>query len=161
MQSTGSCVLLTFRIKAQLSEVGLVGGSSADSNCQVRCGASAFRGIFSSCGRNRVPRCSCTSQVVPVSGKTGENLDELEEAIVLQQELMGLTAHSRRRAQAYVLESGLDPSKGRYLNVIVKDGTLRVRFQDASGSRVARLFVSLSVDNAPWIFPPFRKVLGS
>ncbi|AXB75838.1 translation initiation factor IF-2 [Novosphingobium sp. P6W] len=65
-------------------------------------------------------------QDVEVSAKTGKGLDELIEKILLQAEVMELTANPDREAEATVIEAKLDKGKGPLASVLVNRGTLRV-----------------------------------
>ncbi|KAF9600571.1 hypothetical protein IFM89_010057 [Coptis chinensis] len=63
-------------------------------------------------------------QVVEVSAVTKAGLDKLEEALLLQAELMDLKARIDGPAQAYVVEARLDRGRGPMATAIVKAGTL-------------------------------------
>ncbi|KAM7491455.1 hypothetical protein LguiA_034376 [Lonicera macranthoides] len=63
-------------------------------------------------------------QVVEVSAVTKAGLDKLEEALLLQAELMDLKARIDGSAQAYVVEARLDRGRGPLATAIVKAGTL-------------------------------------
>ncbi|CAK9163026.1 unnamed protein product [Ilex paraguariensis] len=63
-------------------------------------------------------------QVVEVSAVTKLGLDKLEEALLLQAEMMDLKARIDGSAQAYVVEARLDRGKGPLATAIVKAGTL-------------------------------------
>jgi translation initiation factor IF-2 len=63
-------------------------------------------------------------QVVPVSGKTGQGMDNLEESILLLSELLDIRAERDGLAEGWVLESTIKPI-GRVATVLVKRGTLR------------------------------------
>ncbi len=63
--------------------------------------------------------------MVPVSAKTGKNIDELLENILLMAELLELKANPNKPARGTVIESKLDPKKGVVASVLVEDGTLR------------------------------------
>jgi translation initiation factor IF-2 len=62
---------------------------------------------------------------VPVSAKTGEGIEDLLEGILLQAELLELTADPERRAQGMVIESSLDKGRGPVATVLVQNGTLK------------------------------------
>ncbi|MDY8107837.1 translation initiation factor IF-2 [Fulvimarina sp. 2208YS6-2-32] len=62
---------------------------------------------------------------VEVSAKTGENLDKLLEAILLQAELIDLKADPNRTAEGVVIEAQLDKGRGPVATVLVQTGTLR------------------------------------
>src|SRR5712691_7172073 len=61
---------------------------------------------------------------VPALKKT--NLDKLEEAILLQAELLDLHANPHRSAEGVVLEAKLERGRGPVATVLVQRGTLRV-----------------------------------
>jgi translation initiation factor IF-2 len=61
-----------------------------------------------------------------VSAKSGKGIDELLEKILLQAELLELTANPDRDATAAVIEAKLDVGKGPVITVLVTRGTLRV-----------------------------------
>ncbi|EJF84276.1 translation initiation factor IF-2 [Bartonella elizabethae Re6043vi] len=61
---------------------------------------------------------------VEVSAKTGQNLDKLLEAILLQAEMLDLKADSERTAEGVVIEAKLDRGRGSVATVLVQKGTL-------------------------------------
>jgi len=63
---------------------------------------------------------------VPVSAKAKTNLDKLEEAILLQAEILELKAPYVGKSSGVVLESRVDPSKGVVATMLVQKGTLDV-----------------------------------
>ncbi|KAL0547024.1 hypothetical protein IC582_016945 [Cucumis melo] len=63
-------------------------------------------------------------QVVCVSALKKTGLDSLEEALLLQAEMMDLKARIDGPAQAYVVEARLDKGRGPLATTIVKAGTL-------------------------------------
>ncbi|PKA46084.1 hypothetical protein AXF42_Ash015375 [Apostasia shenzhenica] len=63
-------------------------------------------------------------QVVEVSAKSKVGLDKLEEALLLQAEMMDLKSRIDGPAQAYVVEARLDRGRGPLATAIVKSGTL-------------------------------------
>jgi translation initiation factor IF-2 len=65
-------------------------------------------------------------QVVEVSATKGINLDKLEEAILLQAELLDLKANTERPAEGAVIEAKLDKGRGPVATVLVQRGTLKV-----------------------------------
>ncbi|HET9483268.1 MAG TPA: translation initiation factor IF-2 [Xanthomonadales bacterium] len=60
----------------------------------------------------------------PVSAKTGEGVDALLDAILLQAEVMELRAVAEARASGVVVESALDKGRGPVATVLVQQGTL-------------------------------------
>ncbi len=61
-----------------------------------------------------------------VSAKTGQGIDDLLDKVVLQAELLELTANPDRAARGTVVESELDRGMGPVATVLVETGTLRV-----------------------------------
>lgn len=64
-------------------------------------------------------------QFVHVSAKTGDNIDALLEAVLLQSEILDLRADVDGLAQGVVIESRLDKGRGPVASVLVQSGTLR------------------------------------
>ncbi|MDW3098354.1 MAG: translation initiation factor IF-2 [Alphaproteobacteria bacterium] len=65
-------------------------------------------------------------QEVEVSATAKMNLDKLEEAILLQSELLELKANPDRAADGLVIEAQLDKGRGPVATVLVQRGTLRL-----------------------------------
>jgi translation initiation factor IF-2 len=96
---------------------------------------------------------------VHVSAKTGDGIDDLLESILLQAEVMELTAVADCPAQGVVLEASLDKGRGPVATVLVQQGELkrgdvvlsgkewgRVRaLIDESGNRVEKVGPSMPV----------------
>lgn len=66
------------------------------------------------------------TRFVHVSSKTGEGIEELLEAVLLQAEIMELKANPDRQADGIAIESRLDVGRGPIATVLVQGGTLRV-----------------------------------
>ena len=66
------------------------------------------------------------TQFVKVSAKTGQGIDELLEAIILQAEVLELKAVYDGMASGVVIESRLDKGRGPVASVLIKQGTLHV-----------------------------------
>src|SRR5712671_6281870 len=62
---------------------------------------------------------------VEVSALKGTGLDELEEAILLQSEVLDLRANPKRDADGAVIEAKLDKGRGPVATVLVQRGTLK------------------------------------
>ncbi|WP_279142295.1 translation initiation factor IF-2 [Photobacterium phosphoreum] len=62
---------------------------------------------------------------VHISAKQGTNIDGLLEAILLQSEILELTAVEEGMASGVVIESRLDKGRGPVATVLVQEGTLR------------------------------------
>lgn len=63
---------------------------------------------------------------VPVSAKNKLNLNKLEEAILLQAEVLELKAAFDGKSSGVVVESRIDPAKGVVATLLVQEGTLDV-----------------------------------
>lgn len=64
------------------------------------------------------------TQFIKVSAHTGEGIDQLLEAILLQAELLELKAYTDVPGQGVVIESRLDKGRGPVATVLVQNGTL-------------------------------------
>ena len=65
-------------------------------------------------------------QCVEISAKTKMGLDKLEEAILLQAEIMDLKADPDMMASAYVVEAKMEKGLGAVATVLIRQGTLSV-----------------------------------
>jgi translation initiation factor IF-2 len=63
--------------------------------------------------------------VIEVSAKQKINLEKLEEAIILQSEVLDLKANPNRSAAGVVIESKIDKGRGVVATILVQKGTLR------------------------------------
>ena len=63
-------------------------------------------------------------QFVPVSAKKGTGIDDLLEAILLQSEVLELTAVKDGMASGVVIESYLDKGRGPVATILVQSGTM-------------------------------------
>lgn len=63
---------------------------------------------------------------IPVSAKQRMNLEKLEEAILLQAEVLDLKANPNRVAEGVVVESRIDKGRGNVATILVQRGTLKV-----------------------------------
>ncbi len=64
-------------------------------------------------------------QFVPVSAHSGDGIEQLLEAILLQAEVLDLQAVADGMAHGIVIESRLDRGRGPVASVLVQEGTLR------------------------------------
>jgi translation initiation factor IF-2 len=76
---------------------------------------------------------------VNVSAHTGEGIDELLEAILLQSEVMELKAPVNASARGVVIESRLDKGRGAVSSILVQAGTLRKGDILIAGSEYGRV----------------------
>lgn len=65
------------------------------------------------------------SPFIPVSAKVGTGIDELLENVLLQAEVLELTAPVDAPARGLVIEARLDKGKGPVASVLVQQGTLK------------------------------------
>ncbi len=76
---------------------------------------------------------------VEVSAKEGTNLDKLEEAILLQAEILELKANPNRSADGIVVEARIERGRGNVATVLVQRGTLKVGDIFVAGSEWGRV----------------------
>ncbi len=76
---------------------------------------------------------------VEVSATKGINLDKLEEAILLQAEILDLKANAHRSAEGAVIEAKLDRGRGPVATALVQRGTLKVGDIVVAGSEWGRV----------------------
>jgi translation initiation factor IF-2 len=76
---------------------------------------------------------------IPVSALTGEGLDKLQEAIVLQAEVMELKANPNRTAAGTVVESKVERGRGSVATVLVQHGTLKIGDVFVAGAEWGRV----------------------
>ena len=65
------------------------------------------------------------TQFIPVSAHTGQGIDELLDALLLQSELLELTAPADVPASGIVIESRLDKGRGAVASLLIQQGTLK------------------------------------
>ncbi|MDD2658655.1 MAG: translation initiation factor IF-2 [Methylococcales bacterium] len=63
-------------------------------------------------------------QFLKISAKTGEGIDDLIEALIVQTEILELTAPVEGPASGIVIESRLDKGRGAVATVLIQKGTL-------------------------------------
>ena len=76
---------------------------------------------------------------VPVSAKTGENLESLLEMVLLTAEMQELTADPNRKAKGPVIEAKLDKGRGSVASLLIQNGTLNVGDSILVGSTYGRI----------------------
>ncbi|WP_343564548.1 translation initiation factor IF-2 [Kiloniella sp. b19] len=76
---------------------------------------------------------------IEVSAKTRQGLDKLEEAILLQSELLELKANPDRSAVGTVVESRLDKGRGALASILIQKGTLNVGDVFVTGTEWGRV----------------------
>jgi len=65
------------------------------------------------------------TQFLKVSAKTGEGIDALIEALILQTEILELQAPIEGAASGFVIESRLDRGRGAVATILIQKGTLQ------------------------------------
>ncbi|MCB1980648.1 MAG: translation initiation factor IF-2, partial [Rhodoferax sp.] len=83
---------------------------------------------------------------VPVSAKTGVGIDDLLEQVLLQAEVLELTAPVEAAAKGVVIEARLDKGRGPVASVLVQSGTLRKGDVVLAGSSYGRVRAMLDED---------------
>ena len=97
--------------------------------------------------------------VIPVSAKTGLGIDDLLERILLEAEMLQLTADPDAPFKGLVIEAQMESGMGPTANILVQDGTLRVgdfvlcgtcygrvkALVDSQGRRVAKALPSTPI----------------
>ena len=78
---------------------------------------------------------------VPVSAKTGQNLDQLLESVLLVAEMLELKANPNRAAKGVVIEAKLDKGRGPVATLLVQNGTLNTGDIVVAGTAVGRVRV--------------------
>ena len=76
---------------------------------------------------------------VHVSAKTGEGVDKLLDAILLQAEVMDLKAVATGPAQGIVIESSLEKGRGAVATLLVQSGTLKQGDMIIAGEEYGRI----------------------
>ncbi|MFQ5765691.1 MAG: translation initiation factor IF-2, partial [Rhodospirillales bacterium] len=76
---------------------------------------------------------------VEVSAKEKTNLDKLEEAILLQAEILDLKANPDRAAEGVIVEAKMEQGRGSVATVLVQRGTLKIGDIFVAGSEWGRV----------------------
>ncbi|MBP0597646.1 translation initiation factor IF-2 [Herbaspirillum sp. LeCh32-8] len=79
------------------------------------------------------------SPFIPVSAKTGEGIDSLLENVLLQAEVLELTAPVDVPARGLVIEAKLDKGRGPVATILVQSGTLKRGDVVLAGSAYGRV----------------------
>ncbi|USO01246.1 MAG: translation initiation factor IF-2 [Alphaproteobacteria bacterium] len=87
-------------------------------------------------------------QCVEVSAKAGLGLDKLEEAILLQAEMMDLKANANRPANGVVIESRMEIGQGPVATVLIQGGTLKMGDIFIAGTEYGRVRLLKNERNA-------------
>ncbi len=87
--------------------------------------------------------------VVNVSAKTGEGVDDLLDAVLLQAEILDLKAVSTGPAAGVVLEASLERGRGAVATVLVNRGTLKLGDILLAGQEYGRIRAMFDETGAP------------
>lgn len=86
-------------------------------------------------------------QLIPVSGLTGEGLDELIGGLVLQSEVMDLRADANARAEGVVLDSRVDRGLGIVADCIIRWGSIAKGDLVVSGHQTGKVRILRDVND--------------
>ena len=86
---------------------------------------------------------------VSVSARTGQGIDQLLEAILLQSEVLELRAPRTGLASGVVIESSIEKGRGAVATVLVKKGTLHVGDPIIAGSEFGRVRAMFDENGKP------------
>lgn len=89
------------------------------------------------------------TQFLPVSALTGEGVEDLLEAVILQAEVLELTAPDEGPAYGVVVESRLDRGRGPVATVLVQGGKLSQGDNILVGQQYGRVRAMLSESGQP------------
>ena len=87
--------------------------------------------------------------IVQVSAKTGQGIDELLENVLLQAEVLELTAVREGAAKGLVIEARLDKGRGAVATVLVQSGMLKRGDVVRAGSSFGRVRAMLDENGKP------------
>ena len=90
-----------------------------------------------------------TNMFVQVSAKTGQGVDALLDAILLQAEVLELTAAADGLATGIVIESSVEKGRGAVATVLVKRGTLKLGDPIIAGNEFGRVRAMFDENGKP------------
>ena len=88
-------------------------------------------------------------QFIPVSAKTGMGIDQLLDAVLLEAEVLELTAVPEAPAKGIVIEASLDKGRGSVATVLVQNGTLNQGDIVLAGHEFGRVRAMLDENGKP------------
>jgi translation initiation factor IF-2 len=89
------------------------------------------------------------TQFIPVSAHSGEGIEELLEAVLLQSEILELTAVADGPATGVVVESRLDKGRGPVATLLVQNGQLKKGDIVLAGTSIGRVRALLDENSKP------------
>jgi translation initiation factor IF-2 len=90
-----------------------------------------------------------TNMFVQVSAKTGQGIDQLLDAILLQAEVLELTAPADGLATGIVIESSVEKGRGAVATILVKKGTLKLGDPIIAGNEFGRVRAMFDENGKP------------
>ncbi len=87
--------------------------------------------------------------MIPVSAKTGENLEKLLDAILLVADIEELKADTDIPAEGLVIESHMEVGKGSVVNLLITGGELKVGEFIAAGNSYGKIRTMLDFQGKP------------
>ena len=90
-----------------------------------------------------------SNMFVQVSAKTGQGVDSLLDAILLQAEVLELTAAADGLATGIVIESSVEKGRGAVATVLVKKGTLKLGDPIIAGNEFGRVRAMFDENGKP------------
>ncbi|MEH6346916.1 MAG: translation initiation factor IF-2 [Bermanella sp.] len=88
-------------------------------------------------------------QFMPVSAHTGEGVDELLDAVLMQSELLELSAVATGGASGVVVESRLDKGRGPVATLLIQNGELSRGDYVLAGTSIGRVRALLDENSKP------------
>lgn len=89
------------------------------------------------------------TQFIPVSAKTGEGIDALLDAVLLEAEVLELTAVPEAPAKGVVVEARLDKGRGPVATILIQNGTLKKGDIVLAGQQFGRVRAMLDENGKP------------
>jgi translation initiation factor IF-2 len=89
------------------------------------------------------------TQFIPVSAKTGDGIEALLDAVLLEAEVLELTAVPEAPAKGVVVEARLDKGRGSVATILIQNGTLRKGDIVLAGQQFGRVRAMLDENGKP------------
>lgn len=101
-------------------------------------------------GRDVVPEdWGGVTQFIPVSAKTGDGIEALLDAVLLEAEVLELTAVPEAPAKGVVVEARLDKGRGSVATILIQNGTLNKGDIVLAGQQFGRVRAMLDENGKP------------
>jgi translation initiation factor IF-2 len=89
------------------------------------------------------------TQFIPVSAKSGDGIDALLDAVLLEAEVLELTAVPEAPAKGVVVEARLDKGRGSVATILIQNGTLKKGDIVLAGQQFGRVRAMLDENGKP------------